>query len=203
MNPDYNGKELYAEGEEKFGSLGAKFYGITRAIPTLRKFYNFVLNDLTSCDFGSVLDIGSGTGFLLLSLAGTTENFRGLGIDPSTQMVTKATNKSKKLNLEDRISFKNGSSRSIPGDSKFDLAYSSLSFHHWKDREDSIKNIMERVNIGGSLIFYEITDDGSFNRKFVRSHLMSRQKFEEISTRLGLAVDIKEQNGYIRAKFKK
>jgi hypothetical protein len=32
---------------------------------------------------------------------------------------------------------------------------------------------------------------------------MSRQKFEDISSRLNLQADIKEENGYIRAAFKK
>lgn len=195
--------ELYAEGEEKFGWLGSRFFEITRAIPTLRKFYAFVLNDVTTYDFGSVLDIGSGTGFMLLSIAGAKENFSGLGIDPSSQMVARAIRKSKKVDLQNRISFMTGSSRSIPGGSKFDLIYSTLSFHHWKDGEDSIRNIMERLNPGAHFVIYEVTDDGSFNKRFVRSHLMSRQKFEEISNRLNLAVDIKEENGYLRANFKK
>ena len=203
MNSDYNGKELYAEGEEKFGRLVSRFYGITRAIPTFRKFYAFVLKDVTTYDFRNVLDIGSGTGFMLLTIAGAKGNFSGLGIDPSPHMVAIATKKSRKLNLQDRISFRGGSSRSIPGDSKFDLIYSTLSFHHWKDGKDSIRNIMDRLNPGAHFAIYEIADDGGFNKRFLRSHLMSRQKFEEISAGLDLTVDIKEENGFIRANFKK
>ena len=202
MNSDYNGRGLYAEGEERFGTIGSRFYGITRLIPTLRRFYSFVLRDVASYDYGSVLDVGSGTGFMLLSIAGSRENFRGLGIDPSPQMVARATSRSMKLGLNDRIAFRIGSSRSIPGNSNFDLIYSSLSFHHWKDREESIRSIMDRLNAGAHFVIYEITDDGSFNRKFVKSHLMTRHKFEDISSRLNLQADIKEENGYIRAAFK-
>jgi hypothetical protein len=62
---------------------------------------------------------------------------------------------------------------------------------------------MQRLNPGGVFLIYEITDDGSFNRKFVRSHLMSSEDFNRISRSTGLKPELMEDKGYIRAGFRK
>ena len=58
-----------------------------------------------------------------------------------------------------------------------------------------------RLNSGGSLLVYEITDNGSINRKFVRSHLLNKEDFEKMSNKIGIPVTIAEDAGFIRAEF--
>jgi SAM-dependent methyltransferase len=101
----------------------------------------------------------------------------------------------------DRVTFLPGSSRSIPGNRNFDLIYTSISFHHWKHRAESVGQVLQRVNKGGKFLIFEITDDGSFNRRFVRSHLMERNDFIEIGKTLGMVPELIESGGYIMAAF--
>lgn len=193
---------LYLDGEERFGSISSTFYAISRLIPTMRHFYSFVINDLSSLEFLTILDIGSGDGYELVSLAEAKKGFIGYGIDPSPQMVRIARRRAAGRHVESRIKFDIGSSRNIPGKENFDIIYSSLSFHHWKEREAALAGIMSRLNEGGSFIVYETFDDGTFNRKFVKSHLMSRSEFEQIASRNRLELKrISENSGFIAAEF--
>lgn len=193
---------LYLDGEERFGSATSRFYAVSRLIPTMRHFYSFVLNDLSSLEFLTILDIGTGDGYELVSLAEAKNGFIGYGIDPSPQMVKVARRRAAKRRVESRIKFDIGSSRNIPGGENFDIIYSSLSFHHWKEREAALAGIMSRLNEGGSFIIYETSDDGTFNRKFVKSHLMNRNEFEQIAPRNSLELKrISENGGFIAAEF--
>ena len=191
---------LYEQGEEKFGTFGSRFYGIVRLIPTLRRFYRFVVETLDDQEFSSALDIGCGPGIVLLKIAKLHKG-EFYGLDPSPQMVGIAAQKAGKLGLSGKVKFEIGSSRSIPGSAKFDIIYSSLSFHHWKDREKSLKDIMERLNPEGKLMLFEVEDDGSFNRKFVRSHLMSKEDFILIGKNIDRIPSIIEREGYICCIF--
>lgn len=196
-------KDLYAPGEERFGPIGSRMYSSSRIIPAIGKFYKFVLEDLNSMEFQDLLDIGSGTGHVIITLAEMKQNFNGTGIDPSRHMVNVATNISIRYGVDWRIKFETGSSREIPGNGKYDIIISSMSFHHWKEREKSIEGIMERLKPEGRFIVYEVTDDGSLIRRFVKSHLMEASTFSKIALDSGLKIDLKEKKGYIRCMFKK
>ncbi|MCL4317520.1 MAG: class I SAM-dependent methyltransferase [Candidatus Thermoplasmatota archaeon] len=193
---------LYVSGEEKFGFITSHFYGISRLIPTMNRFYNFVISDILKREFSSILDIGSGTGHILISAALKRNDFFGIGIDPSTFMVDIANRGASRHRIDQRIRFGLGSSRYIPGEMKFDLIYSSLSFHHWSDREGSLELIMRRLNPTGLLVIYEITDNGGLNRKFVKSHLMNADAFRDISGKTKVSVrEITEKDDFISAAF--
>jgi len=196
-------KDLYAPGEERFGTIGSRMYSFSRIIPTMRNFYKFVLKDLNSMEFQDLLDIGSGNGHVIIALAKMKQNFKGTGIDPSQQMVNVANRRSRRSGVDGRIKFETGSSREIPGKEKYDVIYTAMSFHHWKDREKSIGGIMQRLNPGGRFIVYEVTDDGSFSRRFVKAHLMDAQTFRKIAKDAGLEIELKEKSGYIGCTFQK
>jgi SAM-dependent methyltransferase len=193
---------LYIGGEEKFGFITSHFYGISRLVPTMNRFYNFVISDIVSREFNSILDIGSGTGHVLISAALKRDDFFGIGLDPSVYMVDIANRSAARHHVDQRIRFGLGSSRYIPGEMKFDIIFSSLSFHHWKNREESLELIMKRLNPDGMLIIYETTDNGSLNRRFVKSHLMNADAFRAISERSKVLIgDINEKDGFISAMF--
>lgn len=194
-------ESLYVKGEERFGSLGSRMYSLSKIIPTMRNFYKFTLGDLEKMEFENVLDIGSGNGFVLMELGKRVPKFSGIGIDPSPQMVNVASTKATKRGLSNRVKFEIGSSRQIPHNENFDLIYTTMSFHHWKEREKSIQGIMERLNENGKFLVYEVTDNGSFSRKFVKSHLMDANTFRAIAEKEGLDIELKEENGYIRCMF--
>ena len=195
-------KDFYVEGEERFGLFVSRMYSMTRMIPTFRNFYRFVIDDLKSMDFYRILDIGSGNGYLALSLAKHKSNFTGTGIDPSSYMVRVASKNASKYGLSDRIKFEMGSSREIPQKESYDIIYTSMSFHHWKDRESSIPGIMSKLTAKGSFLIYEVTDNGSIARKLMKRHTMDSETFKAISERMNLHMEIKEKEGFIRCLFR-
>lgn len=196
-------ENLYLEGEEKFGFLSSLFYPIVNIIPTTRKFYKFVVSEIEKRDFDTLLDIGSGRGTVLIRIGEIKKNSRLFGVDPSPSMVNLANRAAVKAGASDRIKFLPGSSRSLDPKEKYDIIISTLSFHHWKNREQSIENIMNALRPAGEFIIFEITNNGAFNRRFVRSHLMSRAEFSSIGSRVGYIPAINEQCGFISASFRK
>ena len=201
MTDDEIGKYgLYLPGEEKFGAISSSFYGVARAVPTLRRFYYFVERTVLSQNFENVLDIGSGPGITLVKIAKQHQG-KFLGIDPSSHMVKIANRRAARSGVADRVRFVVGSSRHIPGDEKFDLIYTSLSFHHWKDREQSVLPILKRLKPSGSFMIFEVTDDGSFNRRFVKNHLMNREDFISLGKTIGRNPEFLEEAGFICCIF--
>ena len=193
--------DLYLDGEEKFGYLGSRMYNFTKASKTIRNFYRFVISDLGKHSFQSIMDVGSGRGYILSKIVKISPEISAVGVDPSPFMVKLSNKHSKKLGLSKNLRFELGSSRDIHGNQAFDLIITTLSFHHWKNKDEAIAFLMKRLNPGGSLLIYEITDNGSINRKFVRSHLLNKSDFEKISKEIDIPVTIIEDAGFIRAEF--
>jgi SAM-dependent methyltransferase len=97
-----------------------------------------------------------------------------------------------------------GNSRLIPFDKKFDMIFSSLSFHHWKNREESIPYILTRLNENGEFTIYEYDRDAlSFLRRMVAGkHALSTNDVK------GLGFDgykkiIELREPFIIVRFKK
>ena len=194
-------KNYYENGEEKFGYFTSYIYNLTKLSGTIREFYRFIIGDIKRMRPASILDIGSGTGTILLSVIKENQDIIGFGLDPSAYMVHKANMIAKRKGLSARLMFMQGSSRDIQLSQKFPLIISSLSFHHWKDRNSSLKNIMNYIDEKGKFVVYEMYDDGSLTRKFVKSHLMSSDDFNRISDATGFSVDISIHNGIVKAAF--
>lgn len=201
LRSDRDNGQLWMPGEERFGRISSRCYSLASRSRTMKKFHEFVMGDLLSLDFSTVLDIGCGPGTVLLSLAQNREGLLGSGIDPSIHMVRIASGRARRLGLLQRVKFAQGSNRYIPLEDRFDVIYTSLSFHHWKDNAESITGIMQRLKERGRFIVYEITDDGSLARKFLKAHLMSKENFEAVSARTGIKTEVREEEGFIRAIF--
>ena len=189
------------DGEEKFGYLSSRMYNFIRASKTIRDFYKFVISDLSKHSFKTILDVGSGRGYVLSKIVKMLPGVNATGIDPSPFMVKLAAKHSKKLGLAENLKFELGSSRDVPGKEKFDIIITTLSFHHWKNKDESVSFLMKRLNPGGILLIYEITDNGSINRKFFRSHLLNRADFEKTSRETGIPATVIEDAGFISAEF--
>ena len=196
-------KDYYREGEERFGFLSARLYIISSLIPTFRKFHRFVIDDLKDFNFKNILDIGSGNGKVLTTLAEEKKGFLGTGLDPSSSMRKISSGSAKKKGVSGKIKFTGGSCRELPENEKYDLIFTSLSFHHWKDRVECIPSIMNHLSNNGSFNIYEILNDDSFKKLMVASHLMRASQFKIISSDLSLDLTLKEQGEFIRATFRK
>ncbi len=144
--------ELYKEGEEKFGFCTSKLY---EAIPKyfLRDLYQAVISDVEKYSPAKILDVGCGTANVDKIIAEKFPEASIYAIDPSMYM-TKITER-KLARYGSRIHVSQGSSRYIPFDIKFDMVFSSLSFHHWKCREKGLETMSQYVDKNGFIAIYE------------------------------------------------
>ncbi len=199
---DNDNRTFYAPGEEKFGFFTSHGYSFSKIIPTFRHFYSFVIDDLTNRKFSRIMDIGSGNGYVLTKVIMSNINAKGFGIDPSPYMVRISNRRAKKVNISDRLTFSIGSSHDIPFKGPFDIIYSTMSFHHWAEKEKAVTDIMQLLAENGKFMIYEASPEGGFNRKLVKSHLMDRDDFISLSQKTGIALgEIIQNNGFIRASF--
>jgi len=103
---------------------------------------------------GNYLEIGAGPGILAAMLAEENQNVNITAVDLSAQMANAACGYFRDHHLQDRINYVLGNvndEKIIQGLGKFDLVYSTLSLHHWKEPEQSISNLWQAVKDNGML----------------------------------------------------
>ena len=88
----------------------------------------------------TILDIGTGTGCIIISLLIELKNSTGMAIDISKEAITVAKKNSNKFNLSDRIKFLHKSFKEFYG-KKFDLIVSNPPYIKRKD----IKNLSDNI----------------------------------------------------------
>lgn len=125
---------LYQKGEEKFGPIMSRLYSAF-APAFVGKLYKIILDEVNKAKPGSLLDVGCGPGIIATLLASEIKGLEVFCVDPSEYMVGIANRRILKHNLSGKVTAVAGSSRLIPFDRKFDMIITSLSFHHWKDKE--------------------------------------------------------------------
>jgi len=99
----------------------------------------------------NILDIGTGTGCILLSILSDMKNSRGIGIDISHQAVKIAKENSKKLKLVERVKFFTRSLAEI-NHHKFDLIVSNPPYIMRKDLknlDDDIRKFEPKLALDG------------------------------------------------------
>ena len=103
----------------------------------------------------TILDLGTGTGCLLLTLLSEFKGARGVGIDVSEEALKVANQNAEALNLSDRVSFSQGEwAESITG--KFDLVISNPPYI----ASDVIPNLEREVKIHDPILALDGGFDG-------------------------------------------
>jgi len=155
----------HSQNVESFGFVKSRLYDLTSH--WRRRFVQFVADDIRSRNPRSVLDIGCGTGDVLVHLRGL--GIQLYGIDPSPfmlELAEKNIGRSGPNSLA--ISLSLGNNRYIPFDREFDIIFSSLSFHHWEERNKSIPAILAKLSPRGEFVIYEYDRETlSFLRRYV------------------------------------
>jgi ubiquinone/menaquinone biosynthesis C-methylase UbiE len=97
-----------------------------------------------------VLDVGSGTGYLLGLLAGRLPGAEELtGVDAASSMVTVARGRA----ADGRLCFAAGTAERIPADGgRYDLVVSTTSFDHWADQAAGLAECARVLAPGGRLV---------------------------------------------------
>lgn len=112
----------------------------------------------------SVLDVGCGTGSQALQLAYCYPDAEIHGVDFSEGMVEEAR---RKKPPGSKVSFSAAAVEDLPfNDCRFDLVFSTLSFHHWADRQQGIRECVRVLRPGGRLVIVDITGDGWYSRMY-------------------------------------
>ncbi len=160
----------YLEGEERFGRVSSRLYAFFSGLPEMRSFYAYVINDLEASGAKRILDIGSGTGSIMLGLEAKRPGLALYAVEPSREMLGIARRRSHGL-----VHFAQGSSRHVPFRGRFDMIFSTLSFHHWKRQRESLGYLAGLLADSGEIRIYEVDKGraGFFLRLAAGSHSVS------------------------------
>jgi ubiquinone/menaquinone biosynthesis C-methylase UbiE len=100
-----------------------------------------------------VLDAGTGPGRLPLAIAAAVPHLTVDGIDVTPEMIELARRNAAGA---DRVTFTVADVAKLPfPDATFDLIVSSLSQHHWADREGGVRDLRRVLRPGGRLWIYD------------------------------------------------
>jgi len=197
-----NNKDLCSIGEEHFGPVKSKLYALTS--PWRKKLVDLVVDDIESTHPQRILDIGCGPGDVLEKLR--EPGVELYGIDPSPYMLSIAKDKLKKINCQQnaRVHLAVGSNRQIPFNMKFDRIFTSISFHHWKDREKNIPRILTMLEQKGEFTIYEYDRDQIpiLQRTLARTHVVSANELKHLEFK-GYTKQIEHTKPFIIIRFKK
>ena len=115
---------------EAIPTPGAIFYNATPA-KILRKPETKIANDIVEkMGSGTILDLGSGTGYLSIEIAKMSPSLRVYGIDLSRQMIKISRRHARGV---ENAQFELGNAADLPfADNSIDFIVSTGSLHHWK-----------------------------------------------------------------------
>ncbi len=129
---------------DKYDVIGKGYNTTRRADPYLLSRILFHLNPQPN---GLYLDVGCGTGNYTIPLANTGLHFTG--IDPSAQMLSAAMEKSSDVH------WISGTAEDLPfNDHSFDGAITTLTVHHWKDREQGLREVSRVLKHGSRFVIF-------------------------------------------------
>jgi ubiquinone/menaquinone biosynthesis C-methylase UbiE len=138
---------------ESIPTLGAIFYNATVAI-VLRKPERKIASDLvTKIGKGTMLDLGSGTGYLSIEIAKEAPSLRVYGIDLSRRMVKIARRHARGV---DNARFVFGNAARLPfKDNSIDLVISTGASHHWRTPRLVFEECYRVLKPGGEAWIYD------------------------------------------------
>jgi SAM-dependent methyltransferase len=129
--------------------------------PFLGRLYGRVADDAADelADRGlsrraHVVDLGCGTGELVVALSRRLRDARIVGIDLSPDMLLFA---GRHATTDGRLRFTVGDAASLPfDDASVDLVVSTLSLHHWSQPSDAFAEIARVLRPGGVALIYDV-----------------------------------------------
>jgi ubiquinone/menaquinone biosynthesis C-methylase UbiE len=121
----------------------------------------------------AVLDVGCGTGALLGQIGERFPQARLAGIDAAPGMAAVARRRLPAAEIRD------GVAESLPWpDGAFDLAVTTLSFHHWRDQAQGIREVARVLGPGGTFLLADISGDGAIGVIVEGLRALSRHRDE-------------------------
>ena len=155
------------------------------------KIANHVVEKMGS---GTILDLGSGPGYLSIDIANKTPSLQVYGIDLSRQMVKIARRHAKGV---ENVQFGFGNAAGLPfEDSSIDLIISTGSLHHWKTPARVFDECYRVLKIGKEAWIYDGCPD-VFKDQADRNRI--RKEYGFLVYRIGTKVA--ELHGFTREEY--
>jgi ubiquinone/menaquinone biosynthesis C-methylase UbiE len=125
-------------------------------------------------DAHAILDVGCGTGRLLRAAEKAFPQAALVGVDAAEGMVRQAA---ALVPVGSRIHFQQAVAERLPfPDGRFDLVFSTLTFHHWSDQRAGIGEVARVMPPGGRWLLADFVASGLM--KYVR-RLFRLRRFPE------------------------
>jgi ubiquinone/menaquinone biosynthesis C-methylase UbiE len=119
----------------------------------------------------AILDVGCGTGRLLRSAAVRFPGARLVGVDAAIEMVKQAE---ASIPAGTAIEFQQATAEQLPfPNAQFDLVFSTVTFHHWRDQRKGIAEVARVLAPGGRWLLADFIAAGLM--RYVRRLLRLRQ----------------------------
>ncbi|GHO42097.1 class I SAM-dependent methyltransferase [Ktedonospora formicarum] len=132
----------------------------------------------------SVLDIGCGSGRLLRKVHDSWPETHLVGIDPAQRMLEVARQ------LTPEACFSIGSGEALPlVDAPVDLAFSTISFHHWQDQAAGVREVARVLRPGGTFLLADFTLPTWLVWLLSRSRFHSAAQMRALFEQAGLDVE--------------
>ena len=132
----------------------------------------------------SILDIGCGTGRLLRKAGERWPNSRLIGVDPAEGMIERA-----RLLMPNAI-FYVSMAESLPlPDASVDLAFSTASFHHWRDKVQGVREVGRVLRPGGRFFLADIWPPLGLSKIFRHFRANDPARVRDVFVRAGLNVE--------------
>ncbi len=140
------------------------------------------------CNPEVVMDVGCGTGRLLRKAKQQWPNARLVGVDAAEKMIDQATQ------LFPEAEFHVAMAEFLPlPEASVDLAFSTLSFHHWADQAKGISEVARVLRPQGRFLLADIVIP-RWMSAFVRNfRYNSPAEIRDMFTQAGLTVELQQQ----------
>jgi ubiquinone/menaquinone biosynthesis C-methylase UbiE len=160
------------------GVLASSYEKATRLV--IESYYSQVADEIAS-NFatGTILDLGTGPGYLPVEIVRRKPEIKIIGIDLSKKLIHMAQDNAAKAGFSDQLSFEVGNSARLRfDDDVFDMVISTGMLHSLKDPVRVLKEIYRVLKRGGQAWIYDPAKVASdVDRLKWKASLNSREKF--------------------------
>jgi ubiquinone/menaquinone biosynthesis C-methylase UbiE len=138
------------------------FEKVTNFLP-FKIIHNSVIKRVSNLDpRGKLIDIGCGSGNIIIQIAEKLPHLELIGIDISAEILKRAAMRANEKNIE--IEFKEGSVEKLPFSDEFaDFIISTFSLHHWSNPQNAFQEIHRVLKQDGVALIFDFRRD---SRKF-------------------------------------
>ena len=160
------------------GVLASAYEKATRMV--IDSYYRRIAEEIVDyMASGTILDIGTGPGYLPIEIAGRSSSLYITGIDLSRKLIKMAQSNSAKAGLSDRLRFQFGNAGNLAfDDSSFDMVISTGMLHSLKDPLKVLQEICRVLKSGGEAWVFDPAQVASqVDRKKWKASLNLRERF--------------------------